>query len=83
MAVLVTALCSASRAGAQSFTSTQCASQGGFCDASNTCVRYDPLESGLLQESTLGNCEAGIIIIITEAAAIPRLLRPPDRSWPS
>ena len=51
-------------AGAQSLSSTDCALGGGLCDASNTCVRYDVLQDGTLQEFTLGTCESNPIIVI-------------------
>jgi hypothetical protein len=38
---------------------TDCALQGGSCDASNTCVKYETGREGGLQPIVLGSCEVG------------------------
>jgi len=66
------ALCAGTVAHAQSFTAGNCLSAGGFCDASNTCVRYAPDDDDVLQEFVLGSCETqGVIIIGPGNASTP------------
>ncbi|HEV7240676.1 MAG TPA: hypothetical protein VGQ36_15665 [Thermoanaerobaculia bacterium] len=50
-------------AGAQSLSSTNCFLQGGICDASNSCLRYD-VSQGVLVETFLGTCTVPGPIII-------------------
>jgi hypothetical protein len=61
--VVLMLLAFAVTAGAQSFTATECALQGGSCDASNTCVKFQPQQDGGLVEVALGNCNTPPIII--------------------
>jgi hypothetical protein len=64
-------------AGAQSLSPTNCAIAGGVCDASNTCIRYDPDQAGLLQEFTLGTCVQNPIIVIGGGFDPPNPAPPP------
>jgi hypothetical protein len=69
-------LAAAGTAEAQSFLPNDCVIQGGFCDASNTCIRYDPDADDVLVEVRIGTCDIPLTIDGPIDAPQPKFVGP-------